>query len=90
MKIIRLTDDRYVIDVGPSCTAEAAHELANQWANWWATATTMPTALLVNGISTPLEYEDHRDSNIEKRVQNLEAFFGEALKRMIDEETSSS
>ena len=85
MKIIRLTDDHYIMEVGPAWTSEQAVELMKRWKEWMAEPDPKPLLL-----GSPVEYEDHRDSNIEKRVQNLEAFFGEALKRMIDEETSSS
>lgn len=77
MKVIRLTDDRYIIDAGAKIRHDVLDQLNEQWNDWWKTHTEAPTALFVGGSEMRLEYEDHRDpdavqmARIEEKLDRL-------------------
>ena len=61
MKVIRLTDDRYIIDAGPDGNRDFIEHLGRAWDNWWATHPDPPSALVLSGRTFELVYEDRRD-----------------------------
>ena len=77
MKVIRLTDTRYILDAGTSITSEGAAQLGDAWRDWWEKEDDPPTVLIVGGSKIPLEYEDHRDpdaiqmSRIEEKLDRI-------------------
>ena len=64
MKVIRITDDRYLLDAGPHVTRAMAAEIGDRWVEWWRTEFTVPTALVLGGTEVPLEYEDRREPDV--------------------------
>jgi len=73
MKLIRLTDDRYVLDAGPDITPAQLDAIGQYWKEWWAkNPGATPEAIVLGGGIGPLEYEDRRTSDLEGRVQRLE------------------
>lgn len=64
MKLIRITDDRYVLDAGPRMTSAMAAEIGDRWTEWWRTKHTVPAILVVGGTEIPLEYEDRREPDV--------------------------
>jgi len=81
VKLIRLTDERYVLDVGPDATQEFMYRIHDAWEAWWRDYPkdgAVPTTFVVGGGTYPLEYEDHRDPEsqrlaaIEARLSDLE------------------
>lgn len=72
MKLIRLTDDRYVLDSEMELTQEESWQISEYWKNWWATELTTPGIIVFNGKDYPLTYEDRREPDIEARLQFLE------------------
>jgi hypothetical protein len=79
VKLIRLTDDRYVLDAGPGIRADHLAMLRDYWKAWWQEHPgEIPAAFVIGGHEVPLEYEDRRDADIEARVAALEReVFGE-------------
>ena len=75
MKLIRLTDDRYLLDAGPDIDQRQMEDLQSFWKDWWKTNTEVPTVVVFGGISSPLEIEDRRLSDVEARLKRLEAHF---------------
>lgn len=73
MKLIRLTDDRYVLDLGPGTSASTVDAAREYWKDWWEHHGEIPTVFIIGGVEVPLEYEDRRDADIERRVAALEA-----------------
>ena len=71
MKIIRITDNRYILDAGPHATHAMAAEIGDRWTEWWRTEFTTPTVLVLGGVEVPLEYEDRRESDV-GRLTTLE------------------
>lgn len=90
MKLIRLTDQRYILDAGPNLTQQQAEQIKVQFNDWWRTDhTDVPLAIIVGGDRVELEYEDRREPDIEGRLRLLEnhvhgmvdkQFTGEPLK----------
>ncbi len=37
MKLIRLTDDRYILDAGPDVRPAQLEEIRRYWEEWWTT-----------------------------------------------------
>jgi hypothetical protein len=78
MKLIRLTDDRYILDMGPDADARQVEELKAYWEDWWKTEKDFPRVVILGGVAVPLEFEDRRDpaqqrlAAIEKRLDRLE------------------
>ena len=73
MKLIRLTDDRYILDAGPELIRhDHLASLNAYFEQWWAQHTEHPTTIVIGGSSITLEYEDRRDSDLEARVKRLE------------------
>lgn len=73
MKIIRLTEDRYVIDCGPDVRRDQVEEIQRFWERWFSDHLTHPTAFTYGGTTVPVEYEDRRTPDIEERLAALEA-----------------
>jgi hypothetical protein len=72
VKLIRLTDDRYILDAGTDIVPEQMEQLNSYFSAWWATHAEHPMTVVIGGIETPLEYEDRRTSDLEGRVKRLE------------------
>jgi len=72
VKLIRLTDDKYIFDAGPDMTASRMEEIRKFWDEWWATETERPSVVVVGGHEYPLAYEDRREPDIEARLRRLE------------------
>jgi hypothetical protein len=73
MKLIRLTDDRWVLAIGNQVTSRQAQELGDAWTEWWEKPTgDRPLALL----GSPIEYEDRREPDIEARLRRIEEHIG--------------
>ena len=78
LKLIRLTDDRYVIDAGPNINRDQFEEIQRYFADWWSKNLERPETVVIGGNEEPLIYEDHRDPegqrllDIEKRLDRLE------------------
>lgn len=72
MKLIRLTDDHYILDAGPDIDMQRVEEMQRWFADWWSKETTVPTTAIIGGSKVPLEFEDRRTSDLEGRVQRLE------------------
>lgn len=73
MKLIRLTDDRYILDAGPDLTQERAEQISQYFVDWWRRDhTVVPRVVIVGGSEIPLEYEDRREPDIEARLEFLE------------------
>lgn len=72
MKLIRLTDDRYILDAGDAIAAAQVEEIRHYWEDWWKTHSEFPQAIVIGGNREPLIYEDRRDADIENRVKALE------------------
>lgn len=71
MKLIRLTDDRYVLDAG--LVDQERLEAINQYFDeWWQEHSEYPKTMVIGGLAFELEYEDRRDSDLEARVKKLE------------------
>lgn len=76
MKLIRLTDDRYLFDAG-QIDQRTLEEIRHYWDAWWEEHHTHPTVMVIGGIEQPIEYEDRREPDIESRLRALEeAVFG--------------
>lgn len=73
MKLIRLTDDRYILDAGPEIRADQLEEIRHYWEDWWKETGTHPLAMVIGGSVIPLTYEDRREPDIESRLRRLEA-----------------
>jgi hypothetical protein len=71
MKLIRLTDDRYVLDAGP-VNQERLEAINQYFDEWWQEHSEYPKTMVIGGQSIELEYEDRRDSDLEARVKRLE------------------
>jgi hypothetical protein len=62
MKLIRLTDDRYILDCGKEARASDVERIREHWADWWTAHPGGPaTSFVIGGSSEPIEYEDRRD-----------------------------
>ena len=66
MKIVRITDDRYVLDVGTDMSYEKMEMIKSYWEEWWATESIIPTVLVLGGAKEPLEYEDRREPDVSR------------------------
>ena len=76
MKLIRLTDDRYILDAGPDMYPDDFKELERVWTDWWNTHPgVVPQMLVIGGAPVKVEYDDRRESNVEVRLQRLEKWF---------------
>jgi hypothetical protein len=79
MKIIRMDDDHYVLNVeSTTLTSERAHQLQEAWADWIKTGGTPEKLLILGG--EPVTYLDVRYHNPETRMQAVE----EKLDRLLD------
>lgn len=72
MKLVRLTDTRYILDAGPDIDMQQVEEIQKYWIDWWRKDTEVPTMIIIGGIVHPLEYEDRREPDIEGRLAFLE------------------
>lgn len=72
MRIVRLTEDKFVLDAGRDMTSERVQELGRLWTEWWEEHGTVPTAFVIGGHREPLEYVDARVSDLEGRLLALE------------------
>lgn len=62
MKLIRLTDDRYVLDCGSDLRRDEMEHLRSYWEDYWKPPVgDFPPLFVVGGVAVPLEYEDRRD-----------------------------
>lgn len=74
MKLIRLTDDRYVLDAGPDVRPVDLDAIRAYWKDWWEQhPEEIPEVIVFGGSKVPLEYEDRREPDIESRLASLEA-----------------
>jgi len=72
VKLIRLTDDRYVLDAGPDIVPYQLDAIRAYWQDWWRTESDIPQVVVFGGLTIPLEYEDRRDADIVGRFDRLE------------------
>ena len=77
MKLVRITEDRYILDAGDAnLTPHHVDEIRRYWAEWWEKIPgEIPEFIVISGTKFPLVYEDHRESDIEQRLQALEAHY---------------
>ena len=74
MKLIRLTDDRFVLDGGSEVRADQMAAITEWWKEWWErNPGSVPEVAVFGGSATPLEYEDRREPDIESRLRFLES-----------------
>lgn len=73
MKLIRLTDDRYILDTeSDRISSQQFEEISRYWEEWWERQTVRPSVIVFGGSAHSLVYEDRRDSDLEARVKRLE------------------
>lgn len=83
MKLIRLTDDRFVLDAGPDVRAEQVEALGAYWKDWWEkNPGVTPEMMVLGGIEIELTYEDRREPDIEVRLKAIELSLADIWKHV--------
>ncbi len=72
MKLIRLTEDRYVLDAGKDIVPAQMDLIRGYWTEWWHVHLTEPSVFVIGGTEYPVEYEDRREPDVESRLRSLE------------------
>lgn len=72
MKLIRLTDSRWVLDAGNQMDQQRSQQVQEYFERWLQTNREIPAFIVIGGQREKLEYEDRREPDIEKRLKRIE------------------
>jgi hypothetical protein len=73
MKLVRLTDDAYVIEIEGSASPERVAQLRELWAEWWDSGRRRGPMIIGGEVVT---FEDRSHPDFDARLRRIEATLG--------------